>query len=73
MVDVGPKQATLREATARIMDAVTALLADIREEEPPAVRFDPRTAGVREIGNPHADPSRRRRHHHPHENGGKQA
>lgn len=64
---------TLREATTRIMDAVTVLLADIREEAPPAVRFDPRTAGVREIGNPNAAPGRRRRHHHPHENGGKQA
>jgi 1-acyl-sn-glycerol-3-phosphate acyltransferase len=63
---------TLREATDRIMDVVTALLADIREEKPPAVRFDPRTAGVREIGNPNVDPRRRRRHH-PHENDGKQA
>ena len=44
--------AVLREATDRIMDAVTLLLADIREGEPPAVRFDPRAAGVREIGNP---------------------
>ena len=54
----------LREATDRIMDALTALLADLREEEPPATRFDPRAAGVREIGNPNVDPSKRagRRH-----------
>jgi 1-acyl-sn-glycerol-3-phosphate acyltransferase len=44
----------LREATDRIMDALTVLLADLRGEEPPGTRFDPRTAGVREIGNPHA-------------------
>lgn len=40
--------ATLRLATERVMDAITALLADIRGEEPPAVRFDMRrgTAGT---------------------------
>lgn len=48
----------LREATDRIMDAVTALLADVRGEQPPAVRFDPRTAGVRQIGNPGRDKRR---------------
>lgn len=49
----------LREATNRIMDAVTQLVADLRQEEAPAVRFDPRAAGVREIGNPNAKPRRR--------------
>ena len=50
----------LRQATDRIMDALTAQLADLRPgEQPPAVRFDPRKAGVREIGNPNGD---RRRH-----------
>lgn len=53
--------AVLREATNRIMDAITELLADLRQEEPPAARFDPRVAGVREIGNPNRD-QRRRRH-----------
>ncbi len=38
--------ATLREATDRVMDAITALLADIRGEEPPAVRFDMRRAAA---------------------------
>ena len=52
----------LHEASERIMDAVTTLLADLREGEPPAVRFDSRRAGVREIGNPNVDPARRRHH-----------
>lgn len=42
----------LHEATDKIMDAITALVADIRGEEPPAERFDPRKSGVNEIGNP---------------------
>jgi len=53
----------LRQATDRIMDAVTDLLADIRDGQPPAERFDPRAAGVREIGNPNPDPARRRARH----------
>ncbi len=61
--DVGTTPAVLREATDRIMGAITALLEDLRGERAPAVRFDPRKAGLRVIGNPHdADPSR---HHHP--------
>ncbi len=51
----------LREATTRIMDAITTLLEDVRGEAAPAVRFDPRTAGVREIGNPNAPERRRKR------------
>lgn len=39
-------------ATGRIMDAITALLAEIRQEEPPAERFDPRKRGVSEYGRP---------------------
>ena len=42
------------------MDDITAVLEDIRGEQAPAVRFDPRVAGVREIGNPHDKKSRRR-------------
>jgi 1-acyl-sn-glycerol-3-phosphate acyltransferase len=41
----------LREATSRIMDALTAQLEQIRGEEAPAERFDPRKAGVSETGN----------------------
>jgi hypothetical protein len=44
----------LRDATDRIMDHVTRLLEEIRAERAPGRRFDPRAAGVREIGNPHA-------------------
>lgn len=44
----------LREATERIMDHIAALLADIRGEQPPPERFDPRKAGVSQIGNPKA-------------------
>ena len=52
---------TIHEATDRIMAAITALLEDLRGERAPAVRFDPRAAGVRTIGNPHGD-KRHRRH-----------
>ncbi|MFL6109112.1 MAG: lysophospholipid acyltransferase family protein [Marmoricola sp.] len=45
----------LHEATDRIMDAITALVAELRGEEPSTERFDPRTAGMREIGNPGKD------------------
>jgi 1-acyl-sn-glycerol-3-phosphate acyltransferase len=34
--------ATLDEATTRIMDAITILVAELREAEPPAQRYDPR-------------------------------
>jgi 1-acyl-sn-glycerol-3-phosphate acyltransferase len=44
----------LREATNRIMDDVTRLLEEIRGEQAPAERFDPRTAGVSQKGNPNA-------------------
>ncbi len=53
--------AVLREASDRITDAITLLLEDVRGETAPAVRFDPRTAGVRQIGNP--DGQRRPRRH----------
>ena len=42
----------LREGTDRIMAAITALVEDLRGEQAPAVRFDPKTSGVVEIGNP---------------------
>ena len=52
--------ALLRQATDRIMDDITGLLEDIRGEQAPAERFDPKARGVREIGNPHDKKSRRR-------------
>jgi len=44
--------ATLTEATARILDAITGQLETIRGEQAPPTRFDSRTAGVAQIGNP---------------------
>jgi 1-acyl-sn-glycerol-3-phosphate acyltransferase len=44
--------AVVSEATDRIMDAITRLVAEIRGEQAPAERFDPRKAGVAQIGNP---------------------
>ena len=44
----------LREATNRIMDDITRLLEGIRGERAPSERYDPRTTGVRQIGNPRA-------------------
>jgi 1-acyl-sn-glycerol-3-phosphate acyltransferase len=42
----------VNETTDRIMSAVTDIVADLRGEEPPAERFDPRKAGIEQIGNP---------------------
>ena len=36
--------AVLKEATARIMASLTVLVAELRQEEPPATPYDPRTA-----------------------------
>jgi 1-acyl-sn-glycerol-3-phosphate acyltransferase len=44
--------AVLREATDRIMAAITALLEQIRGESAPGKRFDPRKEGVPEYGDP---------------------
>lgn len=45
-------QVVINQATDRIMDALTALVAEIRGGQPPAERFDPRKAGVAATGNP---------------------
>lgn len=50
----------LRQATSRIMDAITTLLEEIRGERAPQVRFDPRVLGVKQIGNPNGDPKQKR-------------
>jgi 1-acyl-sn-glycerol-3-phosphate acyltransferase len=42
----------VQQATDRILDALTALVAEIRQETPPTERFDARKAGVRRTGNP---------------------
>jgi len=52
----------LQEATARIMDAITALVAELRDELPPTDRLDPRQAGLPETGKAdvhYDDPDRR--------------
>lgn len=51
----------ITEATDRIMAAITGLLEEIRGEQAPPERFDPKAAGVREIGNPHREQRHRRR------------
>lgn len=52
LLDQPVTTATINEATARIMAALTAIVADLRGETAPAERFDPRTAGVSQTGNP---------------------
>jgi 1-acyl-sn-glycerol-3-phosphate acyltransferase len=52
LAETGVTNDSLRIATARIMAAITALLEEIRGEAAPTERFDPRVAGVAEIGNP---------------------
>lgn len=44
--------AVIQQATDRIMAAITAEVEDLRGEKAPTERFDPRKAGVEEIGNP---------------------
>lgn len=43
-------QATLTRANDALMDAITALLADLRDEQPPAERWDPAKRGQSETG-----------------------
>ena len=53
-----PSPESTAEATDRIMAAITAIVADLRGSTAPAVRYDPRATGVREVGNPDEDPRR---------------
>jgi 1-acyl-sn-glycerol-3-phosphate acyltransferase len=53
LVGQEPTPTVVQEATHRIMAAITDLVADLRHEPAPRQRFDPRTAGVDEVGNPH--------------------
>lgn len=47
----GPRtRAVLQEATDRIMDAITALTAELRQEEAPAARWDPSKHGQSKTG-----------------------
>ncbi len=59
----------LGEATDRLMDAITALLEQIRGEQAPAERFDTRVAGLPDTGDPHRAGTGRRRLHLPRRRG----
>lgn len=48
----------IAEATDRIMAAIVSLVEDLRGETAPPIRFDPRSEGVAQIGNPHLPPNR---------------
>lgn len=50
--------AVVNEATERIMAAITSLLSELRGEEAPTTRFDPRKAGVPLTGNPNKKDNR---------------
>jgi len=52
LVPLPHTSAVVQQATDRIMAALTHLVEDLRGETAPQKRFDPRTAGVLEIGNP---------------------
>lgn len=43
-------QSALNEATTRLMDAITALLEELRDEKAPAERWNPASHGQRETG-----------------------
>ena len=53
--------AVIREATDRIMAAITGLVQEVRGETAPAERFDMKKAGVRQIGNPNRTGTKRPR------------
>ena len=56
-----PTPAVVHEATDRIMAAITALVEDIRGEQAPAERFDPRRTGVQRDRQPQREKPRRSR------------
>ena len=52
LVPLEQTPAVVQQATDRIMTALTELVEEIRGETAPVERFDPRKAGVSEIGDP---------------------
>jgi hypothetical protein len=46
----GGDQAALNEATTRLMNAITVLLEELRDEKAPAERWNPSTHGQKETG-----------------------
>ncbi len=65
LLGLEPTPAVLRQATDRIMDALTVLLAELRGEPAPGQRLDPRGSDLATTGNAHVayqlDRRRRRR------------
>jgi 1-acyl-sn-glycerol-3-phosphate acyltransferase len=53
LVELPRTQVVINTATERIMAAITELVEQIRGEQAPATRFDPRKAGVKLTGDPH--------------------
>jgi len=51
----------INQATDRIMEALTALVEDVRGEKAPAERFDPRKKGLSETGDFHNSERKRKR------------
>ncbi|HEY8457035.1 MAG TPA: lysophospholipid acyltransferase family protein [Actinopolymorphaceae bacterium] len=55
-----PNPSLLKKATSVVMDAITDLLAELRGQQPPPVRFDPVKYDVPSIGNPYRKRKRKR-------------
>lgn len=56
-----PTPSVLKKATIVVIEALTALLAELRGEEPPAERFDLGKANLPSTGNPYKKRLRRSR------------
>ncbi len=52
LMGLAPSAQVVEQVTARIMATLTSLVEEIRGEQAPAERFDPRKAGVSQIGDP---------------------
>jgi 1-acyl-sn-glycerol-3-phosphate acyltransferase len=52
LLSSAPTPQVVARTTERIMAAITTIVAELRGEEPPTARFDPRQAGGHQIGNP---------------------
>lgn len=55
-----PTPEVVQEATDRIMAAIVDIVEDLRGEEAPPVRFDPRAHHLPQIGNPNRRPHRKK-------------
>ena len=57
LLDLPHSAETTARATDRIMAAITAIVADLRDETPPAERFDPRAAAYARSATPTTRPA----------------